>query len=77
MKYTQFCNQKYRKILKHLKLRLLSLELAIDRSLGPHASLKSYFLSEEAPTIGGKSDFGCLNQIKRLKKAFENAMTVV
>ena len=77
MKYTQFCNQKYRKTLKHLKLRLLSLELAADRSLGPYASLKLYFLSEEAPTIGGKSGFGGLKQIKRLKKAFENAMTVI
>ena len=65
--------------LKHLNVCWLSLELAVDRSLKQYASLKSFFLSEEAgiTTTSGNSDFGGLKRIKRLKKAFEDTMTEV
>ena len=63
--------------LKHLNVCWLSLELAVDRSLKQYASFKSFFLSEEAPTTSGNSDFGGLKRIKRLKKAFEDTMTEV
>ena len=56
MEYTQFCNQEFRKILEHLNVRWQSLELAVDHLLKQYASLKSYFLSEKAPTTGGESD---------------------
>ena len=77
MEYTQFCNQEYGKILKHLNVRWLSLELVVERLLKQYASLKSYFLSEEAPTASGKFDFAGLNRIKRSKKPFEDTMTEV
>ena len=77
MEYTQFCNQEYGKILKHLNVRWLSLELVAERLLKQYASLKSYFLSEEAPTASGKFDFAGLNRIKRSKKPFEDTMTEV
>ena len=57
---TQFCNQNYNKILKYLNVRWLSLELTVDYSLKQYPSLKLYFLSEEVPTTGGKSEVGCL-----------------
>ena len=68
---THFCNQEYRKILKHLNVRWVSLELAVDRSLKLYVSLKLYFLSEKALTTGGKSEFGGLKRFEILKKAFE------
>ena len=77
MEYTQFCNQEYGKILKHLNVRWLSLELVVERLLKQYASLKSYFLSEETPTASGKFDFAGLNRIKRSKKPFEDTMTEV
>ena len=72
---TQFCNQNYRKILKYLNVRWLSLEFTVDYLLKQYPSLKLYFLSEEVPTTGGKSEVGCLKWFKTLKKAFGDAMT--
>ena len=43
-----------------LNVRWLSLELPVDRSLKQYASLKSYFLSDEAPATVGISDIGGL-----------------
>ena len=45
-KYCNFCDIEYRKILKHINVRWLSLEAAIDRILQQYPALKSYFLSE-------------------------------
>lgn len=45
--YCQFCDIEYRKVLKHISTRWLSLELAIDRVLKQHDALRSYFLSED------------------------------
>ena len=46
MDYCTFCDTQYRKVLKHISTRWLSLELAIDRTLRVYSGLKSYFLSE-------------------------------
>lgn len=44
--YYAFCDSQYRKILKHINTRWLSLECVIDRVLHQYAGLRSYFLSE-------------------------------
>lgn len=44
--YCTFCDTQYRKILKHVNTRWLSLEQAVDRTLRQYPSLQSYFLSE-------------------------------
>lgn len=44
--YCDFCDTQYRKILKHISTRWLSLDLAVQRTLQQYASLRSYFLSE-------------------------------
>ena len=43
--YTEFCDQEYGKILKHVSTRWLSLEKSIIHVLVQYISLKSYFLS--------------------------------
>ena len=43
-----------------LNVRWLSLELPVDCSLKQYASLKSYFLNDEAPATVGISDIGGL-----------------
>ena len=40
--FCSFCNQEYRKLLKHISVRWLSLEKCIEQ----FPSLKSYFLSQ-------------------------------
>ena len=40
-----FCEQEYRKIIKYVSTRWLSLEAAVTRSLKIYSSLRSYFLS--------------------------------
>ena len=45
-----FCEQEYKKIIKYVSTRWLSLEAAVTRSLKIHPSLKSYFLSAEDET---------------------------
>ena len=42
--FCEFCDQEYRKVMKHVSTRWLSLELAVERSLKQFPSLKSYFL---------------------------------
>jgi len=42
----EFCDQEYRKILKHVNVRWLSLERAVERALKQFEGLKSSFLSE-------------------------------
>ena len=44
--FCSFCDVEYRKILKHVNTRWLSLELAITRTLQQYSALKAYFLSE-------------------------------
>ena len=39
--YLVFCDVEYRKVLKHVNTRWLSLELAIDRTLRLYPGLKS------------------------------------
>ncbi|XP_041470149.1 uncharacterized protein LOC121419757 [Lytechinus variegatus] len=45
--YCIFCDQEYRRVLKHVNTRWLSLETAVSRILKQYAGLKSYFLSED------------------------------
>ena len=44
--YCGFCDIEYRKVLKHISTRWLSLELAVERTLRQYQGLKSYFLSQ-------------------------------
>lgn len=44
--YCCFCDVCYRKIVKHVSTRLLSLEAAVERVLKVYDGLRSYFLSE-------------------------------
>ena len=65
--YCKFCDIEYGKILKHVNVRWLSLELAIDRVLKQYAALRSYFLSED------KADA----RFRRLNTNFTNPMTEI
>ena len=80
--YAEFCDQEYRDILKHINVRWLSLERAVERILLQYFSLRAYFLSENAPksaTIfdGVESEWGGAKRFKRLEKAFKDPMTKV
>ena len=44
--YCTFCDVQYRKILKYVSTRWLSLEMAIDHTLQQYVALQSFFLSE-------------------------------
>ena len=46
VEYCVFCDTEYRKILKHVSTRWLTLELTVDRTLRVYPGLKSYFGSE-------------------------------
>ena len=65
--YADFCDQGYRKIIKHVSTRWLSLEKVITRTLLQYQSLKTYFLSENESAA----------RFKRLQTAFSNPMTEV
>ena len=65
--YADFCDQGYRKIIKHVSTRWLSLEKVITRTLMQYQSLKTYFLSENDSTA----------RFKRLQTAFSNPITEV
>lgn len=65
--YAEFCDQEYRKILKYVSTRWLSLEKAITRVLKQYVSLRSYFLSEDDGQL----------RFQRLKRVFNNPMTEV
>ena len=67
LSFCEFCDQEYRKVIKHVSTRWLSLELAIERSLKQFPSLKSYFLSNEEPQA----------RFIRLKSLFEDPLTEV
>ena len=65
--YTNFCDQEFRKIIKQVSTRWLSLKKAVTRILQQYTSLKSYFLSEDEP----------VSRFKRIHTAFSNPMTEV
>ena len=48
-KYCCFCDVQYRKIIKHVSTRWLSLETAVERVLKLYNGLRSYFASESCP----------------------------
>ena len=80
--YAEFCDQEYRDILKHINVRWLSLERAVERILLQYSSLSGYFLSENAPksatnSNGVESEWGGAKRFKRLEKAFKDLMAEV
>ena len=44
--YCTFCDVEFRRVLKHVSTRWLSLELVITRTLQQYPALRSYFLSD-------------------------------
>ena len=42
-KFCDFCDVKYRKVIKHVSTLALSLELAVERALKQYSGLRSYF----------------------------------
>lgn len=88
--YCTFCDIQYRKILKHVSTRWLSLELAIDRTLRQYPALQSFFLSESKciscvyyclPNILLSINLLTLgstcDRFNRLREAYSNPMTEV
>lgn len=82
--YCTFCDTQYRKILKHVSTRWLSLEQAVDRTLRQYLGLKSYFLSEGTCIcyylIGSDHESitdGTGLRFDRLVKAYSDPMTEV
>ena len=54
--YAEFCDQGYRDILKHINVRWLSLERAVERILLQYSSLRAYVLRENAPKSATNSN---------------------
>ena len=78
--YAKFCDQEYRDILKHINVRWLSLERAVERILLQYSSLSAYFLSENAPksatnSNGVESEWDGAKRFKSLENAFKDPMT--
>jgi len=67
LKYCEFCDQEYRKVIKHVSTRWLSLQLAVERSLKQYPSLRSYFRSSDESQA----------RFVRLKNLFEDPLTEV
>ena len=67
---TQFCDLAYRKMLKHVTTRWLSLNTSVNRILSGYEGLKSYFLSED-------DEDSKIPRFARLRKHFENPMTEI
>ena len=67
LSFCEFCDQEYRKVIKHVSTRWLSLELAVERSLKQFPSLKSYFLSTDESQA----------RFIRLRSHFEDPLTEV
>lgn len=65
--YCSLCDIEYRKIIKHVSTRWLSLLTAIERILKQYDGLRSYFLSEHCSQA----------RFTRLQSAFANPMTEV
>ena len=65
--YCSFCDTEYRKIIKHVSTRWLSLQRAIERVLKQFNGLRSYFLSEACSEA----------RFVRLKGIFSNTITEV
>ena len=65
--FCNFCNVEYRKVVKHVSTRWLSLEYAVDRALLQYPALKSYFLSSDEVQA----------RFQRLKEHFERHITEI
>ena len=67
MEYCEFCDTKYRKMVKYMSVRWLNLDIVVERILRQYDGLKFYFLSVN----GGTPRF------QRLKAHFDDSMTLV
>ena len=56
--YSKFFDQEYRQILKHVTVRWLSLQRAVEKVLKQYALLKSYFLSKDTSSSRSNFKFG-------------------
>ena len=65
--YCEFCDVRYRAVIKHVSTRWLSLEYAVQRTLQQYPALRSYFLSSHETQA----------RFQRLQQLFENPMTEV
>ena len=45
LEFCEFCDVKYREVIKHVSTRWLSLEYAVDRTLQQYPVLRSYLIS--------------------------------
>ena len=67
VEFAEFCDVKYRQVIKQVNTRWLSLEVAVKRSLQMYPALKSYFLSNSKAEA----------QFKRLKGHFCDPMVEI
>ena len=67
VEFCTFCGVQYRDIIKHVSVRWLSLELAVQRVLRLYPALRSYFLSGDDRQP----------RFQHLKQLFENPITEV
>ena len=67
VQFAQFCDVKYRQVIKQVSTRWLSLEVAVKRSLQMYPALKSYFLSSSEAQA----------RFKRLKNHFHDPMVEI
>jgi hypothetical protein len=65
--FSDFCDIKYRKIVKHVNTRWLSLETAVQRMLDMFPATQSYFLSNSES----------IPRFKRLKELFSSPMSEI
>ena len=71
LEYTMFCDQEYRKILKHLSTRWLSLETAVSRALLQYPSLKSY--CQKVTVLSDSSDWAPTSGIPWLRYTWQSS----
>ena len=65
--YCCFCDVNYKKVIKHISTRWLSLETAVERALKLFNGLRSYFLSE-----------GCTEaRFNRLRRVFDDPLSEI
>ena len=67
VEFAEFCDVKYRQVIKQVNTRWLSLEVAVKRSLQMYPALKSYFLSNSEAEA----------RFKRLKSHFRDPMVEI
>ena len=67
LEFCEFCDVKYREVIKHVSTCWLSLEYAVDRTLQQYPALRSYLISSHETQA----------RFQRLQQQFENPITEV